>query len=540
MSRVFAWEWNRAANPRMLWVMRCVWGLASLLIAPGLALGQSDVTGTVDTAPVVEEPGPALVVGHAGLPGGLHAPGAMMMPPGTASIATLGGFGWRSGLLGPDHRMRRGVGNLGFAFAAHRYVTVAVALDGRHDRHYGTGRDEDGWVGDPRLVLRIAKTAGNVNVGAQLGLWLPGNEAPSVSAGAISAEARALLGLRAGPGVLTLSAGFRLDNSLSSAPDRISYSAADRISLGVSEWNAVLGGVHFALPLGKAFLGLEASLDLFIGDGDTPMGATEPHAAPGPMLRAGAVAGYHLSRTMSVLAFLEAAKVPGLELSDVIANDVRLVAYEPTITGGLGFQVRFGGPTRTIVENDTKVDVVLPVTADVEGQIVDDVGQPIVGAKVNVKLRNVTGTGVTDESGNWRVEKLPIGKTVRGVTTIDDDAAEIWCGLDGKKPASQKLKLAAGANRADKLTLDPLLPPGQVRGVVRSVAKGGKPVVGATIVVEPGGLTATSGPDGTFQIDLAPGQYTLTVTAVGLREQQIDMTIEPDGVALKTIELHNK
>ncbi len=524
--------------------MRRRWGLASFLsFMFAVPVASAQTADVVDVTTLPEDaPGPAQVIGQGGLPGGLGTPGAQMLPKGTMSFASLGGFGWREGLLGPNHRFGRTIGNLAFAFAPHELITLALALDGRWDRHYGTGvAGEDGWVGDPRLLIRAGKQSGNIRFGAQLGVWVPGEDAPSVSASAISVDARALVGLDAGPGVLSLNAGFRLDNSAKSAGDMpYLLSAADQVSLGVSEFNAVVAGAHLALPFGKMYLGLEASIDLFIGSGNTPLGATEAHEAPGPLFRGGATFGYHLTPTVTALAFIQAAKVPGLNMSDVAANDIRLVAYEPIVTGGLGFQARFGGPSRrgTVARRDNPEDIVLPVFATLSGEVFDDAGKPVVGAKVNITLRNYTGTDVTDETGTWAVERLPIGKTVKGATTLDDDAAEITVEVDGKKPGKQATKLVAGDNKLERLTLDPILPPGELRGVVRSIASGGKPVSGATIKVEPGNLSATSAADGSFTIELAPGQYKVTVSASGLKEQQLDITIEPNGVALQPIELH--
>lgn len=88
------------------------------------------------------------------------------------------------------------------------------------------------------------------------------------------------------------------------------------------------------------------------------------------------------------------------------------------------------------------------------------------------------------------------------------------------------------------ITLESMLPPGQLRAVIINVGTS-RPVAGATVTIDPGGATATSGPDGKFTVDLPPGRYKLTVTARGLAQQQLDVNIEQNGVAIKNIELHN-
>jgi hypothetical protein len=87
------------------------------------------------------------------------------------------------------------------------------------------------------------------------------------------------------------------------------------------------------------------------------------------------------------------------------------------------------------------------------------------------------------------------------------------------------------------ITLDPQLPPGQLRAGIINAANG-RPVANATVTIEPGGVTATSGPDGKLTVDLPPGRYKITVTARGLAQQQLDVNIEQNGVAIKNIELH--
>ena len=510
------------------------WGLACLLllsVSPAFAQAP-DVAEATDVPR--SEPAP-LVLGYGALPGGIHAPNAQTLPAGSFAFASLGGFGWRSGLLPNDHRFGRGIGNLAFAYAPHDLITIALAFDGRYDRHFGVpptadGKTEDGYVGDPHLLVRAGKPMGNLTLGGQLGIWVPGKDAPSVAGSAISVDARALLSVKAGPGVLGFNAGFRLDNSAKSVESPETLSLADRVSLGVSDFHAVVGGAHVTVPSGKAFFGAEASLDLFIGDG-----------APGPIIRGGVHGGLHLTKNWSVLAFVELAKVPGIESADVAMNDIPLIAYEPMVTGGLGLQGRFGGKRSKvdpdhITQNPDPKDVEVIEYAEVAGNVTDETGKPVVGARVSVKLKKVTGTGVTDDKGDYVVTRLPIGKTVKGVTELDDVAAEVTIEVDGKKPAIQTLTLAKGKNAITKVALDPLLPPGQLKAVVRAAASG-KPIAGATVKIEPGGLTATSAADGTLSLDLPPGNYKATATGAGFKDQTLDVVIDPNGVALKNFEL---
>jgi hypothetical protein len=78
------------------------------------------------------------------------------------------------------------------------------------------------------------------------------------------------------------------------------------------------------------------------------------------------------------------------------------------------------------------------------------------------------------------------------------------------------------------------LPPGQVRGLVRTLS--GKPLR-ATVRIEPSGETATSGDDGSFRIDVAPGAYEIVVEAPGRAPQRRAIAVEQNGVTVINIEL---
>jgi hypothetical protein len=471
------------------------------------------------------------------MPGGLHIATAEVLPPGTFEIAGISGYGYRKGLANSTHTFNRAVGDIAFGYAPVRNIMVGLSFDGRYDRHSGLvdpndpkTTSDDNLVGDPHLMVRASTPVGKLTVGGQVGFWLPGKEAPSFVVSALSVDALALLTVDAGFGLFTLNAGFRFDNSGETA--KKSYTLGDEISLGVSGYNAALAGAALHVPAGrKAYVEVEGSLQAFVGSG-----------APGPIVRGGAMAGVALSSAWTGLAFIELAHVPSAKLDMATSDLVQLVPFEPMVTAGVGLQVRLGGATKRvatsrITPNEQPVPVVVVETADVGGTVVDDAGKPVVGAKVTVKLKNNTGTTVTDDKGAFTVAKLPIGKTVDGKTDLDDTGAEVSAEVANKKPGSATLTLIKGVNTVPRIVLDPMLPPGQLRAVIINLATS-RPVAGASVTIEPGGVTATSDDKGKFQVDLPPGHYKLTVTARGLAQQQLDVNIDPNGVAIKNIELH--
>jgi hypothetical protein len=144
---------------------------------------------------------------------------------------------------------------------------------------------------------------------------------------------------------------------------------------------------------------------------------------------------------------------------------------------------------------------------------------------------------VTDDKGAYVFKGVPIGNTIEGKSTVEETGIEVNVDLAGMKPGKANLaQVTEAGNTVPPITLDPVLPPGEVRGVVRAL-KGGKPVKGATITLEPGGAKVETDADGNFQINVAPGQYKLKVSAPGLKTQELDVNVDPEGVAIKNIDL---
>ncbi|MEO7731154.1 MAG: carboxypeptidase-like regulatory domain-containing protein, partial [Kofleriaceae bacterium] len=484
-------------------------------------------------APAIDDRAPrAGAIGDGAMPGGLHVASAEALPLGSLEISALSGAGYRKGLLGPGHTLQRASGGLAIAYAPASRVVVSLALDGRFDQHTGlVGMTGDGYAGDLHARARYVARRGRIALGGQLGVWLPGDGGPpSFALAATSVEARGLLALELGTMTLSLDAGFRLDRSAALVDRDHPPSIEHRVSLGASDFHAVLAGAQLRVPIGdRWYAALEGSTEAFVGAG-----------APGPIVRGGGMVGVALPRGFAIVGYVGLARVPKIGAREVMAGQVPLIPYEPTVTGGLGVQARFGDAPHARAARPSLAPVASVVaieTAAVHGVVVDDRGTPIAGAHIAVTLKDHTGTTVTDARGGYTLDGLPIGKTVDGATTLDDAVAQIAAEIANKRSGSTIVTLARGPNAAPAITLDPLLPPGQLRAVIVNVASG-RPVAGAALTIDPGGITATSGPDGKVIIDLAPGHYQVTVTARGLAPQRLDVTIEEDGVAIKNIDMH--
>jgi len=539
------------------------WGLAFVVLGCAAESALAQPTASADAvstsvAPVaLAEAGPQQAIGYGALPGGITVPAAETLPKGAFQLITLDGYGYRKGALAPAETLSRVLGSLALAYGVHELFSVALSFDGRYDRHKNTvlGTD-DGYVGDPHLIGRFAKASGTTRFGAQLGVWVPGKDAPSIAGSAISVDLRLLASLPAGPGILSFEAGYRLDNSAASVDHPELLSLADRVSLGVSDFNAVFGGGHLAVPFGKAWVGAEASLEAYLGDppSDGMGGVKVGHAAltDGKLtFRGGVSGGYHINDLFSVLAFAAMAKSPYITIAQTLDNNIPLVPYEPVFTIGLGLSAQFGNSKAEAQFKGCAYTpegcpaVETPIVADISGSVTDDSDKPVVGAKVALKLANVTVDPVaTDSTGKYVFKGARIGTQAEATTSkpavhrIDETNATISVEVDGKKPGTATIaKLDEAGTTVPVIKLEPLLPPGQLRGVVHQLPSG-KAVERATVTVSPGNAKAQTSSDGTFSIDLAPGSYKITVKSPGFASQDLDVTIETNGVAIKNIDLH--
>src|SRR5688572_10958598 len=107
------------------------WGLASflsVLVVPlTVSAQEAEVTAGVSTDQTVA---PSQAIAYGAMPGGLHAPTAEVLPKGAVQVSSLMGLGRRTGLLGPDHKFNRGIGDLAVAFGATDFLSIGISLDG--------------------------------------------------------------------------------------------------------------------------------------------------------------------------------------------------------------------------------------------------------------------------------------------------------------------------------------------------------------------------------------------------------------------------
>jgi uncharacterized membrane protein len=150
-------------------------------------------------------------------------------------------------------------------------------------------------------------------------------------------------------------------------------------------------------------------------------------------------------------------------------------------------------------------------------------GAPLEGATLELARAGAQPeSATTDAEGRASFERVPAGKAT--ITVRHSDHEE----------RSQEVDVAAGSTAELAVALEPVLPPGQLRGVVR--AFNGKPLA-ARLTVAPLGLKTESDARGEFEIDLPPGTYEVEITASGFKPQSRSIVIERDEVVILNVDL---
>jgi hypothetical protein len=431
-------------------------------------------------------------------------------------------------VLGRGDSHDRIVGTLAGSLRPTPWLALALRLDGRYEHDVDPiSGSSNGYVGDPRLFARIGTDlAGGFRVGAQLGVWLPGDRPPSVilKATTLDLVAVATYAPEGSRLVLTAEAGARWDNSAASAPDANQLTDTARLGLGVNDASGVLSGIGLSYRVGTR-------LEL-LGDvsADWLLGSSAPPALESPILTSLGVRWDANQRgTISLQALLDASPS---RRPDVAAPHP-LVDVEPRIGATIGLVFRTGEPAPQVEPQPTPepsppppetTTAPAPTSTSFKGRVTSASGAPL--AHAQVRLVQATGeprTGESDADGRFELTDVPFGAATLEITAQGYSTTRRDVTVDS-------------APAAVAVTLDPAIPPAQIRGLVRDFA--GRPVA-ATVVIEPIGATAAVRPDGGFEIEVKPGSYDVVITAKGYSPQRRKVTVEPQGVTLLNVDLRS-
>lgn len=542
---------------------------------------------------------PALALTNTGLPGVSEVP---LLTPEFESLTLAAGtnYGFTDAALDRgDHHHRVGL-QLAGAWAPLPQLAIGLQLAGRYDGHRnGDDSTDSGILARPKVFARGRfKLSGDYYLGGQIA-WQP---APTSDLN--TALSRGALGLSVlgGAEVARLSLGGRLGlrfdggkqalESLSTLSDNdklaLGISSAPELLIGISGLYAlqddlgVIGELTWDIPLGKNSLSPLAaplwlrggarwavvddwSLGGIVGispsrrDG-LPSGNTL--ARVDPRIYVGLTLGYSVlsgdndetqrsepKATDSPASRLASVHVTGVEGTTVEAAEIRSGSGTCRTDGSGSCTLELnasklsvtaaGYLTQELAVAEIYPDALAPSGQDslptldvalrtapitLTGQILDDNGLPVANGRISVMRGDRQRDIRSNSAGRFSLPGLAPGPVVLRVEAEGLQAHERLVTLVPNHP---DVTLAPQAKAAS----------GQVRGTVRTFD--GNPLR-ATIKISPGGKRLQSDADGTFRLDLPPGNYNVTVQAVGYRPQKREAIVEAGGVAVLLVELQSR
>lgn len=463
------------------------------------------------------------------------------------TLAAGAGYGLTesSGVPGDAGSHHRLSGSLAAAFQPLTFLSGALMFDGRWDKHPddANGSSSSTLGEGPRLFVRagraVSPSSPSLSVGGQVGVWVPGAEAPSFRFDATTIDA-VLIGTWTPPKAdlaLSTNVGFRLDQSGKSVDRPARLRPGDRLSLMVSDSNAVLLGVGGSKLIGgRVELLADTTWSILVGD-------KAPSAFDSP-LRLGVGGRYHINdaRTLQIEVSPEVglsgrpAQGPTLPLVPIEPRFSFLVGARYTLPFGAGALPPPGAQTVTQPQTN-KPPPSNPMAQTVRGRVTKE-GTPADAADAGIANAHVTIT-VTAGDGAASLERSA-DTGADGTFAIGDlgsGRAKITARAAGYEEGTVEIEIGApgaGAAPSVAIALKRVIKAGQLRGLVRSF--NGKPLA-ATIRVEPLNVETKTDSDGTFQIDVPPGSYEVVIAAPGHAGQRRPVQVEENGVTILNADL---
>jgi hypothetical protein len=434
-------------------------------------------------------------------------------------LATAAGYGFTESVVADSDKSHRVFGSVAASYRATEWFALGVRFDGRYDWHTGVpGGNGGGAVGDPGLLFQAGTTSKDVAFGAEARIGFPGGKAPSLQFSAVSPELSALLSYTPAsvPLVLASRVGFRIDRSAETVPAPDRQIIADRISLGVSDTNALLLGAGISAPVAQ---GVEA-LGEWTWDVRVPAKGVSAGQSP---MRLDAGGRFRASDSISLELVAEFA----LSARPPIGVGTPLAVTEPRFSVFAGFAVRPKGPRVEETPTTPLVGTEPPTVASkgrLAGRVTDGGGRPIAGAKVHIGTSGTTDQ-MTNDRGEFEEAGVPVGKT------------DLTVSAEGYKEQVHPIAVTSTESAPVEIQLERALPVGQIRGLARSFS--GEPIK-ATVRVEPIGKELVVGAGGRFEVDVPPGEYDVIVKAAGYADQQRHVRVEANGVVVLDLDMRTR
>jgi hypothetical protein len=350
---------------------------------------------------------------------------------------------------------------------------------------------------------------------------VPGSEDVSTTFKALSLDSRLLAAATFGNALIGASAGYRFDRSEKAGENAAELGFGDRVSLGLSEYDAVIVGLGARVFVGNTELLAEASGDLLVGGGAPPLSESP--------LRATAGVRQALSKRLAAEFLVDVSLSSRAEALPSSA----LVPIEPRVSAFAGIRYRFTSESTETPASEPPPPpaAVVPATpatpneAPLEVVVSDEQGAAVPDAKVRFTSGPTSRELARDSAGHHRDEHVPAGS---GSLVVEASGFERF---------EKRFELQPGKPLKLDVTLTALPPPSQVRGVVRSFGGHG---LSAKVRVMPLGAEVATDASGAFQVDVPPGAYEVTIEADGYETQTRQVKVEAQGVVILNADLVKK
>jgi hypothetical protein len=465
---------------------------------------------------------PSLGASWQASPGFFRVPVVALASPGVTLVGGLG-YGYtesQSAAPGGHHRLE---GRVAASLAPLPGLGLAVGTNLRHDQHENDGLGTDqGTVVDSDVHAQF---------GARLDSdwYLGGGLAAAFTRGdtfARSIENPALDALLLGAYLpresafgLGMLAGFRYDRTAGVARDPARYRSGDRLSLELSQFDAVLVGFGTSYRFGATELLGELSCDLLVGSGAPALDKSPLRLTLGARQQFGDRLGVRLMADTSLSAR------PGVGPSDPLTPiEPRFQVLLAMAYHWLGTPPRAAPPAAEppAPEPPSRAPDPPPRFASLEVDVTTLEGYPLSDATVEI-LDGDQATSVPHDSlEKYRLDQLAVRDVTLRVSAVR------------LQTHSEPVHLAPGVPLRIGVKLAPAAAMGQLRGLVRSFNGVG---LRARIRIEPLGTVVQTDAAGTFKADVPPGKYDVVVEAVGHDVQRRHVEVQADGVVILNADL---
>ena len=462
--------------------------------------------------------------------GCVHVPVAGAINRTGASLAATGGYGYTEGVLGRGDRHNRLFGTLSGSVRPDRGGGPCASTS-RYN-HVGDSRWQRERIrrGSPPLRPGRHGPAARPADQHQVGVWVPGNQPPSLvfKATTLNLVAMAAYAPAGSPLVLAVHAGGRWDNSAASVPDADRLADSARLGLGINDASGILSGLGASYPIARR-------LEL-LGDvsADWLIGSSAPSALESPIVVAlGARWDANERGTLSLQFSLEASPSERPNL----APPHPLVDVEPRVAAAFGLVLRPGAAAVPRAPEPEAPEEAPPASdgasrrADLCGPQGprDQRGGRAPRARAGAPHARGAGCGrvARARGGDRRGRELPARRRSLGMASLEVQA-------QGYAVAHRDLTIDV-APAAVAIALDPAIPPAQIAdscATHRQTRRRDGRHRAPRHEREREGRRR-------LEVEVKPGTYDVVITAKGYAPQRRKVVVEPQGVTLLNVDLRS-